>query len=531
MKLGLLLLLLLPIVYSQSGCITNPSTSVDLRLGTIVSRTMSQPGGELRIDGVGTYQGRNINIRMTQTSTRAISDGNLTVAGFISVLSSEALTAAQWVNFHLEMIDDDNNPVELPVSYWSVFDLEGPADKKEAVRLRRDQVTDVFRNGLQQTTDGDYYVFRATSAGTVNNPTDPYNLTAAQKAASVGFSMTARSSFNFGYQNVNSPRSCFISASTDEVLEQTFCPVCSAYGYDDGVTDGNPNSCVDNETELDAGDSCYIKCKEGYTQSGLGDVTCPTNATDGQAPLVDITCTETDECVGVSCGNGRCEDQFNGFQCICEDGWGGEFCDESTTVKCSTFDYSDMVVDGVSNSCADGVTALTAGNACNIKCAPGYDQGGAGTVTCPADATNGQVPIVDMECTPAVVDPCAAVTDMSDPCACVEGCGFSSGNGSCQAGSETHCYECKTLDGCMPGECGESCTADYNPMTTCQCTPDCKEYENCCPECLDPCAAVTDMSDPCACVEGCGLVLVMDLVKLAVKLIATNVQLGWMHAR
>eukprot|EP00494_Astrolonche_serrata_P001961 UN01967 len=138
------------------------------------------------------------------------------------------------------------------------------------------------------------------------------------------------------------------------------------------------------------------------------------------------------------------------------------------------------------------------------------------------------------------------VTDMSDPCACVEGCGFSSSDGTCKSGSDTHCYECKTLDGCTDGDCDGNCEGTYDPMTTCQCTPDCAEYKNCCVDCgecydhgecegdsfcnmdswtcescenvtcgesgltedeahcCDPCRSVTDMSDPCACVEGCG---------------------------
>eukprot|EP00494_Astrolonche_serrata_P026639 UN26901 len=301
---------------------------------------------------------------MTQTSTRNISDGNLTATGFMAVLSSDALTSSQWVNFKVELIDDNDQPVVLPVMYWSIFDLEGPADKKEAVRLRNDQVSEFYRNGLQEINDGDWRIFRATAAGTVQNPTDPHNLTAAQKSASVGFKVENRSFFMFGYQNVNSPRSCFLYASTDEVVG-TFCPVCSAYGYDDKVTDGNPNSCVDNETELDAGDSCDIKCKEGYTQSGSGTVTCPANATDGQAPEVDITCTET-------CTDGIQNQNEAGVDCggvcpACETCTDGIQNQNETGVDCGG------VCPTACESCTDGIqnqneTGVDCGGVCPTAC-------------------------------------------------------------------------------------------------------------------------------------------------------------------
>eukprot|EP00494_Astrolonche_serrata_P021979 UN22228 len=454
MKLGLLLLLLLPIVYSQSDCVESPSVNINLEDGEIVGQqNMSQPGGELRIRNVGTYDGRNINIRMTQTSTRNISDGNLTATGFMAVLSSDALTSTQWVNFKVELIDDNDQPVVLPVMYWSIFDLEGPADKKEAVRLRNDQVSEFYRNGLQEINDGEYRIFRATAAGTVSNPTDPHNLTAAQKSASVGFKVENRSFFMFGYQNVNSPRSCFLYASTDEVVG-TFCPVCSAYGYEDGVTDGNPNSCVDNETELDAGDSCYIKCKEGYTQSGFGDVLCPTNATDGQAPLVDITCTDTNDCAPNPCLNGgNCTDKLNGFTCSCQPGWSGDICDENID-DCEPTNWcvNGVCVDGLDDyscDCNDGWT----GEFCQTaiaNCSDGIQNQDETGVDC-----GGVCPTACETCTDGIQNQNEGGVDCGGVCptACE----------TCTDGIQNQNEEAVDCGGVCPADCACTCPAILDP--------------------------------------------------------------------
>eukprot|EP00494_Astrolonche_serrata_P003872 UN03880 len=56
---------------------------------------------------------------------------------------------------------------------------------------------------------------------------------------------------------------------------------------------------------------------------------------------------------------------------------------------------------------------------------------------------------------------------MEDPCACIEGCGFSSGDGTCSEGSTTDCTECTTGEGCTEGSC-ENCEGEFDPTKTCQ---------------------------------------------------------------
>ncbi len=36
---------------------------------------------------------------------------------------------------------------------------------------------------------------------------------------------------------------------------------------------------------------------------------------------------EIDECDSSPCLNGQCEDQVNGYDCICQPGWTGTLCD------------------------------------------------------------------------------------------------------------------------------------------------------------------------------------------------------------
>eukprot|EP00494_Astrolonche_serrata_P027051 UN27314 len=172
----------------------------------------------------------------------------------------------------------------------------------------------------------------------------------------------------------------------------------------------------------------------------------------------------------------ECSDITDPCDCVENCGWSSETgtCEPSTdaNTNCSECTTMDGCTEGSCENCEGAYDEMK-----TCQCTPDCKDYGNCCETCDHD-------------------PCAEVTDMTDPCACVEGCGFSSTDGSCKVGSDTHCYECTTLDACMPGECGESCTAAYNPMTTCQCTPDCEEYGNCCPECQpeDDC---TESCDKC----------------------------------
>eukprot|EP00494_Astrolonche_serrata_P032088 UN32357 len=74
---------------------------------------------------------------------------------------------------------------------------------------------------------------------------------------------------------------------------------------------------------------------------------------------------------------------------------------------------------------------------------------------------------------------CAEITD---PCDCMNGCGWSTENKMCEEGSSTNCSECTTMEGCVEGSC-DSCDGEFDEMTTCQCTAECSDYGNCCDKC------------------------------------------------
>eukprot|EP00494_Astrolonche_serrata_P025186 UN25447 len=148
-----------------------------------------------------------------------------------------------------------------------------------------------------------------------------------------------------GYTQEGGTISCPADADPGQAPENdTTCTLnkCTPYDYETGVIDHHShNSCDDDTTMLDAGESCVVKCDEGYSQVG-GTVTCPSDADPDQEPSEDITCTRN---------------------------------------KCSGFDYVDgMHKDAPTNSCSDGVP-LEAGESCHIHCGVGYTQSG-GFVSC-----------------------------------------------------------------------------------------------------------------------------------------------------
>eukprot|EP00494_Astrolonche_serrata_P025071 UN25332 len=104
------------------------------------SRTRAIGRRSISNHGVASYQGKDVNVRITQISDLPDINGKVNNGGFVVLNNPNGLDTNTWVDFHVELIDDNDEPIELPVSYWSVYDIEGPASKPESVRLRKDEV-------------------------------------------------------------------------------------------------------------------------------------------------------------------------------------------------------------------------------------------------------------------------------------------------------------------------------------------------------------------------------------------------------
>ena len=45
--------------------------------------------------------------------------------------------------------------------------------------------------------------------------------------------------------------------------------------------------------------------------------------------FLHVSFADIDECVGVNCGHGQCNDEINGYDCSCETGYEGDHCETS----------------------------------------------------------------------------------------------------------------------------------------------------------------------------------------------------------
>eukprot|EP00494_Astrolonche_serrata_P022824 UN23081 len=437
--------------------------------GVVVEQGLST-GGYFQVNGVGTFEGRNINVRITQISNHPDINGSVNKGGFVVLNNPNGLDPDTWVDFHIEMIDDNDQPIALPVTYWSVFDIEGPMpNKPESVRLRKDEVGENGENVTLHAekplttineSDSDYIQYKAYG-DYVPNPKDPHDLTEAQKEISAGFKMESQSEFYLGYQNVNAGRNCLLYSKTNEVLDPPTCdpcaPTCDCPEGEisvEGLPDGDGNRTC----------TCEPEEVEEFTEEGSGHCTDENSMTPGNFSANGYTkeaCEKAcinyhdDDCMGYSINaSGRC------------------------ALWIDSQDVEDVLpgLDGFKDLKGFDNPDWTEGN-CLVQNKP------VGNVTwmCYIRADHCE----EEECC-ACEEPVEPERDLceniTEPCLCVDTCGWSSSDGTCKTGSSTDCYECKTGDNCVEGSC-DSCEGSYDPLTTCQCTADCAEYENCCETC------------------------------------------------
>jgi hypothetical protein len=161
---------------------------------------------------------------------------------------------------------------------------------------------------------------------------------------------------------------------------------CGGNSPHDGDGDGSPDTDADGDTDADAD----------------ADTDADTDAdadADTDADADADTDTDTDPCAGVDCGHGECVDNEGSPECVCDEGWAGDFCD----------------------GCAEGYTDF--GDGCVPSC-EGVDCGGHGECDASGDA-----PV----------------------CICDEGYQDNDDDLVCEADCETLCLDCG-----LHGECDDS---------------------------------------------------------------------------
>jgi formylglycine-generating enzyme required for sulfatase activity len=122
------------------------------------------------------------------------------------------------------------------------------------------------------------------------------------------------------------------------------------------------------------GDKVSVACGPGY--EGGGDWTC-----DEDGAFVGTTCTDIDECAGVTCGNGgTCaeadgETVANQYTCTCATGYSGGISIGCTPDNCTVAGLTTPTNGSLNTTCADA-SALNHGTSCDLACDSGYTLSG-----------------------------------------------------------------------------------------------------------------------------------------------------------
>eukprot|EP00494_Astrolonche_serrata_P029775 UN30042 len=91
------------------------------------------------------------------------------------------------------------------------------------------------------------------------------------------------------------------ASSNQDPIEDVNCELnqCQPYNYPPGVKDSESafeTTCTNGSTRLNAGDTCYVDCGEGFEKTGTGAVYCKDDASADEHPVVDMTCKQICDC-------------------------------------------------------------------------------------------------------------------------------------------------------------------------------------------------------------------------------------------
>lgn len=255
-----------------------------------------------------------------------------------------------------------------------------------------------------------------------------------------------------GYTGLSTTVTCESNAEFgDEATSTISCSEnsCLAYTLEDNVVGSSAAGCVDGVVLRSRSPSvCFVDCADGYHGIG-GNVTCPRDATNGDAPDVNVECVES-ECSSISlpfqhlvgrtgsndaCTHGMVLSSHTKTTCAvqCAAGWMGNdgniLCPPDanpgdavsattscTQVQCNPYALpGDVVPSGRTDECAQNV-ALLSGESCTVACSAGYT---AGTyeISCASNATVGNDVTSNARCEEISCPPIAfRVGEISNEC-------------------------------------------------------------------------------------------------------------------
>jgi hypothetical protein len=199
-----------------------------------------------------------------------------------------------------------------------------------------------------------------------------------------------------GYFGGAGTAKCNSDASNgDQVQYEISCHEiqCNSYTFGEGVEPDNSTvyQACDNGIRLGThvNSNCGVKCEAGF-QDNQAVVYCPTNASFGQ-------------------------DASNQLQCVPNSCAPFEF-------NASIFAASSGAGRGITNGCDEGVVLQTRERSqCTLQCLSTH-QGEDGTVTCPFNASENQLPEVDITCVEKLCEPLSlkssetGLEGSTDPC-------------------------------------------------------------------------------------------------------------------
>ncbi|XP_043089549.1 fibulin-7 [Puntigrus tetrazona] len=128
------------------------------------------------------------------------------------------------------------------------------------------------------------------------------------------------------------------------------------------------------------GHEVHFLCDVGFELLGSETRQCKDSLVwSGQQPV----CRDVDECLSSPCANGgTCEDEVNGFSCVCSTGWTGPTCQSPTPTFFVTVANSSPVGAGAGSSLSRPSRCSQVQGMTHCTCEPGFSISGRDSSVC-----------------------------------------------------------------------------------------------------------------------------------------------------